>query len=131
MGRKKKWSVGQEYNGWTVLSTEPYTTPNGTRRSQSMVECSKCGFQKTVTTSPTRLTDKGCPHYGMGIRKVVPYERVYKRSGDGIKMDERIMLRLDVDMLKTINRLSDEMGLSRSGLIRTALKEYLKCGGPN
>ena len=41
-------------------------------------------------------------------------------------MDERIMLRLDVDMLKTINRLSDEMGLSRSGLIRTALKEYLK-----
>ena len=28
--------------------------------------------------------------------------------------------------LKENNRLSDEMGLSRSGLIRTALKEYLK-----
>ena len=131
MGRKKKWSVGEEYNGWIVLSTEPHTTPNGTRRSQTTVKCSKCGYQKTVTTRPTQLTNNGCPHYGMGIRKVVPYERVYKISGEGIKMNQKFVLRLNADMLNTINILSNEMGLSRSGVIRTALKEFLEKRGSN
>ena len=129
MGRKKKWSVGQEYNGWIILSAEPHTTPNGTRRSKSIVKCSKCGYQKTVTTSPTRLTNNGCPHYGMGIRKVAPYERVYKKSGEGFKMDQKFVLRLNVDMLEAINTFSDEMGLSRSGVIRTAVKEFIKKRG--
>ena len=123
--RKKKWDIGQEYNGWIILSTKPHTTPNGTRRYQCTVKCSKCGYQKTTTQPISKLSPSNCPHKGMGIRKVTPYERVYRKSGEGIRMDERIMFKLNGDMLKTIDKLSDEMKLSRSGFVRCAVREFI------
>jgi hypothetical protein len=127
MGRKRKWDIGDHYNGWSILSADPYITPNGSHRYQIKVKCDKCGYVKTTTASPTQLTHTGCPHKGMGIRKVRSYTRVYKPSGENLT--NKVMFKVDDFTLDEIELRSKQMKVSRSGLIRIALKEFLKIGG--
>lgn len=129
--RKRKWSIGQEYNGWTILSTEPHITPNGTKRYQCTVKCSKCGYQKTTTQPISKLSSSNCPHKSMGNKQ--PYERVYKYSGDGEILNSKLVVRLSGSMLKEIDDLSNKLGVSKPGVLRIALTKFIEShfGGKN
>lgn len=127
--RKTNWNIGETHNGWELLSKEPHVTPNGSKRYHVTVKCPNCGFTKTVTSSISKLNNKGCPHRGMGIRKEQVYDRIYKDSGDGMNLNKKVVARMDGQMLQQIDVLCNEMNVTRSGIIRLALKEYLKSGG--
>jgi len=131
--RRKKWNIGEEHNGWEIVSSEPHKTPNGSDRYRIKIKCPKCGFSRITSQSISKLPyNDSCAHYGSGIvKKPVIYDRKYKYSGDGLPLNNIVYSKLDNPTYKKLKDISAELGVSQSGVLRMALKEFLKIGGNN